>query len=82
MIRVESVTPFTLLSCGEKKKRKRYKSIQCSGRMQVILHLHECTLHQFFSTLKKKKKDLYLSDDSFVLPDPAVFLLQPYIVKE
>ena len=26
--------------------------------------------------------DHYLSDDSPVLPDPAVFLFQPYIVKE
>lgn len=38
-------------------------------------------LYTNFSVLWKKK-DLYLSDDSFVLPDPAVFLLQPYIVKE
>lgn len=34
--------------------------------------------YRFQSTFK----DLYLSDDSPVLPDPAVLLLKPYVVKQ
>lgn len=35
-----------------------------------------------FSVLWDAFKDLYLSDDGPVLPEPAVFLLKPNIVKQ
>ena len=47
-----------------------------SIKMSVVLILIRCTL------ISIGRQFLYLSDDSPVLSDPAVLLLQPYVVKQ